>query len=298
VERKQILIDEVGPRDGFQNVTRFIPTEEKIEMVEMMLDAGVRMMNLTSFVSPKAVPQMADAAAVAQAVIPNHPEVSFNALIPNLRGAELAVNAGFKEVVNVISVSETHNRRNINRSHEQSFAAMADIMKAFRNVKVIAGLATAFGCPFEGETPVEKTLAVAKHLYKMGVRSFQLSDTIGVAYPTQVAAMVDAVRAELPGVEVGIHIHDTRNMGVINTWIALEHGVDYIDASVGGLGGCPFAPGASGNTSTEDLVYMFNRCGMDTGIDFGKIMAAARRTKELVEGNFSGHQLMVSSACR
>ena len=294
---KKVLIDEVGPRDGLQNIAEFIPTEKKIELIRAILDSGVSMMNLTSFVSPKAIPQLADARAVAEAILPAYPEVSFNALIPNLKGAQFAVEAGFREVVNVVSVSETHNLRNINRSHEQSFQALAEIRERYPDLKLIVGLATSFGCPFEGETSLEKLMSMVDRVAALGLNSIQLSDTIGVAYPTQVASFVDAVRAAYPEMEIGIHIHDTRNMGVINTYVAIEHGVDYIDSSVGGLGGCPFAPGASGNTSTEDLVYMLDKCGFETGIDFQKILAAARLAESVVKGGiFSGHQLKIKTS--
>lgn len=292
-QKTHVLIDEVGPRDGFQNVAEFIPTERKIALARALLDAGVSMMNLTSFVSPRAVPQMADAAAVAAEILPAYPHVRFNALIPNLKGAELAVRAGFRELVNVMSVSESHNQSNIRRTREESLQGVAAIRDAFPDVHLIVGLATAFGCPFEGEVPLEKLMELVARLDDMGIRSVQLADTIGVAYPTQVARCIDTIRREYPNMEIGIHIHDTRNMGIVNTYVAVIHGADYVDAAVGGLGGCPFAPGASGNTSTEDLVYMLQKCGYDTGIDFERILAAAREAKTAVDGVFSGHQIMI-----
>jgi hydroxymethylglutaryl-CoA lyase len=292
-ELKKALIAEVGTRDGFQNVREFIPTDKKIAIARALLDSGIKMMNLTSFVSPKAIPQLADAKEVSAAILPDYPDVRFNALIPNLKGAVRAAESGYREVVYVISVSESHNRNNIRQTHEQSMTELEHILSELPQLKVTVGLATAFGCPFEGETSLEKFLAVARWVYDRGVRSFELSDTIGVAYPTQVVSFIHAFRREFPDTEFGVHIHDTRNMGILNSYLALENGAAFAHSTVGGLGGCPFAPGASGNTCTEDLVYMLNKCGVETGIDFDRLMIAARLTKSIVKGNYSGHQLTI-----
>lgn len=293
---KQVIIGEVGTRDGFQNIAEFIPTAKKVEIARAILDSGIPMMQLTSFVSPKAIPQLADAEEVSAAILPQYPNVAFNALVPNLFGARRAFACGYREVNYVISVSESHNRNNVNRTHQQSLAELRAIREALPQLKVTAGLATAFGCPFEGETSLEKLLSMVQRVYETGVRSLELSDTIGVAYPLQVALFLDAIHERYPDCQVGVHIHDTRNMGIVSSWTAIHHGAAYIHGSVGGLGGCPFAPGASGNVSTEDLVYVLQKCGYETGVDFEKLMAAARLTHSIVRGNYSGHQIKISQA--
>lgn len=291
---KRINVLEVGPRDGWQNLKQMLTFEQKVELIDAMLDAGVKEMEVTSFVSPKAIPQMADAAELAKTCIEKHPNTVFYALAPNFRGVENAVNAGIKNVSYVISVSESHNKANIRRTHEESIAELQKIMDTYQQENICVSLATAFGCPFEGIAPIQKTVDFAKRIYDMGIRTMCLADTIGIADPQQVRETMKAVLDVMPDCDFQIHIHDTRGMGLVNTLAAIECGVTTVQSTLGGLGGCPFAPGASGNTATEDLVYMLERMGYDTGIDFDKLLAVAKHQKSFIDGIYSGHQQNIS----
>jgi hydroxymethylglutaryl-CoA lyase len=293
----KVIICENGTRDGFQSIIDFIPTKLKLEIIKRILDAEVKYMQLTSFVSPKAIPQLADAREISEFILAAYPQVRFNAYVPNLYGAARAVECGYKEISYGISVSESHNRANINRTHDQSFEELQKILQQYPELKVMVGFPTAFGCPFEGETSLENLMTLVRRAVHLGINFIGLSDTIGVAYPTQVDYFIKALQLEFPKVKLSVHIHDTRNMGMVNTWTAIQNGVTFIDSAIGGLGGCPFAPGASGNISTEDLVYMLDHCGVETGIDFEKILEAARFTKSVIKGNYSGHQITISKKC-
>lgn len=292
--RNKVNVVEVGPRDGFQNVKEYIPLEVKLEIIDGLVQAGLKKIEITSFVSPKAIPQMQDAAQITETAVARYPEVELFALVPNLFGAKAAVAAGLKEITPVISLSASHNMANIRRTHEQSVEDLAKIRQELPDVKINLDIATAFGCPFEGEMPVYQLIEFIVRLRDLGIHAFTLCDTIGVAYPSQVKEVFQRVRKEFPKDEFNAHIHDTRNMGILNSYVAILHGADSVQTSIGGLGGCPFAPGASGNTSTEDLVYMLNKSGFDTGIDFDKLLVAAKLAKEKIEGNFSGHHIHIS----
>ncbi len=286
-------IYEVGPRDGFQNIGAFIPTSLKMELIERLLESGITRIQLTSFVSPKAVPQMADARDVAERFVGRYPGVRFGALVPNLFGARAARDCGIREINYVASVSLSHNQANINRTHAQSFEELARICNELPEMNVLFGAATAFACPFEGETPLAALLSFVEKAVRCGVKTVELADTIGMAYPAQVTRTFEAMSREFPDVKLGVHFHDTRNNGIVNSLLAMQFGVDYIQTSVGGLGGCPFAPGASGNTSTEDLVWLLEKSGYATGIDFDKLLACAKYAKAHIAGNYSGHQLNI-----
>lgn len=291
---KVCKIVEIGPRDGLQNIKTFVPTETKIEMIDRLVESGIRDIQLTSFVSPKAIPQMADAAEVTKESLRRHPDVHFFALVPNLRGAENAMACGLTEVSYVISVSQSHNMANVRRTPEESFQQLAQIRREFPDLKINLDAATAFGCPFEGYISYEQ---VERHIaqgYELGITSFGICDTIGIATPDQVADYLDKIQAKYPDATFQLHIHDTRNMGMVNSLVGLQHGVDGIQTTLGGLGGCPFAPGASGNTSTEDFVYMVNQMGYHTGVDFDKLLDAAKWLKSQVEGNYSGHHMNIT----
>lgn len=299
---KKINICEVGPRDGFQSIKcAIIPTEQKIEVIDRLIEAGVKHMEFTSFVSPKAIPQMADAADVTRAVMEKHPDVDLFALVPNLRGAANAYELGLRKVCYVVSLSASHNKANINRTHEQSLDAFKEIRATYPDLDIIVDLATTFGCPFEGkyEDPV-KVAAFLKDYVNAGMKTVCLCDTIGIADPAQVKDVIEAVRAAYPALEVAVHFHDTRGLGMVNTLAAIEAGITEIQATLGGLGGCPFAPGASGNLATEDAVWMLNEMGYDTGISFSGILAAAKFEKEIIEGNYSGHHINIAeeTACK
>ena len=299
---KKIQICEVGPRDGFQSVKcAQIPTEQKIEIIEELLAAGVKHMEFTSFVSPKAIPQMADAADVTKAVLERHPDADLFALVPNLRGASNAYSLGLRKVCYVVSLSTSHNKANINRTHEQSLDAFKEIRAAYPDLDIIVDLATAFGCPFEGkfEDPAA-VVAFLKDYVDAGMKEVCLCDTIGIADPTQVKAIISAVKTAYPELRLAVHFHDTRGLGMVNTLTAIEAGIDEIQSALGGLGGCPFAPGASGNLATEDAVWMLNEMGYETGISFSKILAAAKHEVEIISGNYSGHHINIAdeTPCR
>jgi hydroxymethylglutaryl-CoA lyase len=293
----KVNIFECGPRDGWQNLKELLPIEEKKTIIDGLVEAGVSILETTSFVSPKAIPQMADAAELAQYVISAHPELTVYALVPNYRGVQNAWNAGVKNLTYVISVSESHNKANINRTHEQSLEELSHIYTDFPDANVCVALATAFGCPFEGIPTIESVINFTARVYALGARSICLADTIGIADPRQVRETIAAAREKFPDVEWQVHIHDTRGMGMASTLAAIESGVNTVQSTLGGLGGCPFAPGASGNTATEDLVYMLERMGYDTGIDFNKLLALSKYQHEKVHGIYSGHQMNISANC-
>ena len=294
-QSRKVTLVEVGPRDGFQNLKTVLPTEQKLHFIDGLVAAGVRHMQMTSFVSPKAIPQMQDAALVAQYCLGRYPELDLFALVPNLRGAQAAFDLGLRKVANVISLSESHNKANINRTVAQSLEELARIREQLPELTVTVDVATAFGCPFEGRPELKKLLEFIGQAYVLGIREFCLCDTIGVADPAQVRSTLQAVKKQFPDCEFQVHIHDTRNMGIVNTLAAIEAGASGVQSTLGGLGGCPFAPGASGNTATEDLVYMLNLMGYDTGINFEKLLVLAKEEFSSIEGNYSGHHIRIGA---
>lgn len=293
---KQVEIIEVGPRDGFQSVKCApITTEQKLAVIDQLAAAGVKHLEFTSFVSPKAIPQLADAAEVTQAVLAKHPDLDLFALVPNLRGAQNAYTLGLRKVCYVVSLSVSHNKANINRTHEQSLAAYKEIREAYPDLDVIVDLATTFGCPFEGKyDDSAAVVAFLKDYVDAGMTTCCLCDTVGIADPAQVKAVISAVKTAYPALDLMVHFHDTRGLGMVNTMAAMEAGVSKIQVALGGLGGCPFAPGASGNLSTEDAVWMLNEMGYDTGICFSKLLAAAKAQAQVISGNYSGHHLSIA----
>ena len=293
MERIQIV--EVGPRDGWQNLKQMLTFEEKLSIIDGLVQAGVNEMEVTSFVSPKAIPQMADAAQLAAACIEKYPDVKLWALAPNFRGVENAWNAGIRHVSYVISVSESHNKANIRRTHDESFAELSRILETYPDLEISVGMATSLGCPFEGIPAKEKVLDFCQRLYDTGVRSMYLADTIGIADPRQVRELTRAVLERFSDCDWQVHIHDTRGMGLVNTLAAIECGITRVQSTLGGLGGCPFAPGASGNTATEDLVYMLERMGYETGINFDKLLEVSKFQKSFVDGIYSGHQMNIKT---
>lgn len=293
-EKKTVIIEEVGPRDGFQNLCAYLPAEEKLKFIDGLVESGVKHMQITSFVSPKAIPQMQDSKQVAAACVEKYPDLDLFALIPNFRGAQTAQEVGIKRVSNVISLSVSHNKANINRTHDESFAELAKIKTECPDLTVCLDVATTFGCPFEGKyLDPQPMLDFIKRGWDLGVTSFNLCDTVGVADPAQVRLFLAAAKETFPKAQFGVHIHDTRGMGLVNTLAAIEAGAEFVQTTLGGLGGCPFAPGASGNTATEDLVLMLNSMGYETGIDFEKIMKIARQEFAEIDGNFSGHNICI-----
>ncbi len=280
-EGAPVTVCEVGPRDGFQIEREVIPTGRKVEIVEALFEAGVRHLQATSFVSPRAVPQLADAEELLRRIRrPAGAVVS--ALVPNLRGAERAAEAGVDAVHTVVSASETHNRKNVNRSRADSLAEFERVFERLdgSGIAVEGGMACAFGCPFEGEVPPGEVARIARRYQELGATRVGLGDTTGMAVPRTVRAAVEAIREAAPGLRIGLHFHNTRGVGLACVMEGLALGVDYYDASIGGLGGCPFAAGATGNISTEDLVYLLEEGGHPTGVSLDGIIRAAH----LVEG--------------
>lgn len=293
---EKITLVEVGPRDGFQNVKTQIETADKIAIIRGMIEAGVREMEITSFVNPKWLPQMADAAAVAAQILESAPE-DFRAiaLAPNKRGVENAVKAGMRNVTYVLSASESHNQKNVNRPIEKSLEELKDIRETFADTNIRVSLATSFGCPFEGEVPLEQVLRVLEQIYVAGVREVVLCDTIGVGNPLQVQKTVQAVRKQFSDLTLGLHFHDTRGMGLSNIFAGLTEGVSIYETSIGGLGGCPFAPGSAGNTATEDMLNMAESMGIAHGIDMEQYLHTVDYVKEWVNAPLTGR---ISSMCK
>ncbi len=292
---KKISVVEIGPRDGFQSISCMqIPTETKKAVIDRIIAAGVKSVQCTSFVSPKAIPQMQDAAEVARYCVETYPDVDFFALVPNFRGAEGAVAAGLKKVTPVISLSVSHNKNNVRKTHEESFAEFKRIQDAFPDLKLDVDIATAFGCPFEGRMTTQALVEFVGKLHDMDIREFNICDTIGVAYPGQIREVFTELPKAFPDTHFSVHIHDTRNMGILNSLEAVRCGVDTVQTTLGGLGGCPFAPGATGNTATEDFVYLLNLEGYETGIDQKKLVEAAKFEVEKIPGNYSGHHIQIN----
>jgi hydroxymethylglutaryl-CoA lyase len=284
----RVRITDITARDGFQNVRDMIPTSVKTDVIDLLIAAGITKMEAASFVSPKAVPQMADAAQIVAHIHARHPQVNVVALTPNLRGATDAVAAGVREISCVISAGAGHNKANINRTHEESLADLAAVTEKFPDLRVSLSMATAFGCPFDGETTITQVLWLLEESLRRGIASVTLCDTIGVAHPVQVAAVVTAVRERHPRLPLALHLHDTHGMGLADTLAALQVGVDCFETSAGGLGGCPFAPGAAGNTSTEDMVNMLHRMGIATGVNLEDYLKAVRLIREKINPAIPG----------
>ena len=278
-----VIMCEVGTRDGFQIEPDFIPTEVKVEVVDLLSAAGLPRIEVTSFVHPKAVPQLRDAETV-MARIKRRPGTRYAALVPNDKGAVRAVDTGVDAIHTVVSASESHNLANVNMTIAESLGKLAAVMQVATraNVHVGCGISTSFGCPFEGDVPLTQLESVVARLVDMGARAVGLADTTGMANPRQVAQVLEHLMPRFPGVEWTLHTHDTRAMAIPNILAAMECGVTNFDASIGGLGGCPFAPGASGNVCSEDLVHCLHAMGVATGIDLDRLLAASRRVQEIV----------------
>jgi hydroxymethylglutaryl-CoA lyase len=274
---RRVTVVEVGPRDGLQNEAAQVPTPTKIAFVEALAASGLPVVELTAFVSPARVPQMADAVDVARGVA-RRPGTRYSALVPNLRGLAAAHDAGMTEIAVFAAASETFSQRNINQTIEGSLTAYAQVMRdaGVMGMRVRAYLSTAFGCPFEGLVPQPRVVELTERLLTMGAFEVAVSDTIGVATPDQVADMVDLLRARVPADVIALHLHDTRGTALANVLAALQAGITTFDASAGGLGGCPFAPGAAGNLSTEDLLYMLHGLGIETGVDLDAVVRASQ----------------------
>lgn len=280
---KSVRIVEVGPRDGLQNEAQTVPTETKIEFIRRLAASGLKTIEATAFVSPKWVPQMADHAEVLRG-LPHEGGVSYPVLVPNLRGFEEAVAAGATEVAVFAAASETFSQRNINCSIAESLDRFAPVFAAARaaNIQVRGYVSCVLGCPYEGEINPDRVADVAAALFERGCYEVSLGDTIGTGTPDRTIALIETVGKRIPVTGLAGHFHDTYGQALVNTYAALTMGVQVFDASVSGLGGCPYAPGATGNVSTEDLLYMLNGMGIETGVDLDRLIAA---------GSFIGEKL-------
>lgn len=288
----KIYMQEVACRDGFQNEAVFIPTEEKIAIVDRLSECGYAKIEVTSFTSPKAIPALRDAEEVMHRIRRN-PDVLYTVLVPNLRGAERAMSCGVDEINLVMSVSEQHNQSNLRMTRERSFEQLAGIIGEVKStpVQINVSLSCAFGCPMEGDVAQDEVLSWTDRFAGLGVHGITLCDTTGMAYPTQVGALFERVKSRFPGLELTAHFHNTRGMALANANAAISVGINRFDASLGGLGGCPYAPGASGNVCTEDMVHMFELMGLDTGVDLQGVLAVAARLPKLLGHDVPGQIL-------
>lgn len=279
-----VSIYEVGLRDGLQNERGVLATDDKLGLLEALTEAGLTRLELTSFVSPKWVPQLADAEALATRALPAHPGITLSALVPNDRGLERALAVGLREIAVFLSASETHNQKNINKSIDRTFEVFRDIVPPAlaAGVRVRGYVSTAWGCPYEGPIAPERVVAIAERLVELGCYQISLGDTIGVGTPNQTRDIVKRMLAVLPPEKLALHLHDTRGTALANIVAALDLGIREFDASVGGMGGCPYAPGAAGNVATEDLVYMLDGMGLTTGVALERIIEAANLAERIV----------------
>jgi hydroxymethylglutaryl-CoA lyase len=278
----RISVREVGPRDGLQNEDP-VPTEDKVELIDRLSATGVTRIEAVSFVRPAAIPQMADAEEVWKRIT-RAPSVRYSALVPNLRGAARALDSGLAEIEAVVSASDTHNRKNVNRGTEESLDDIAVIIDQAhqRGAACQVIVSTAWGCPYEGDVPVSRVIGVAGRAVADGADSISFGDTTGMATPRRVRELVGGFRDAHPDVPLNLHFHNTRGTGLANVLAALELGVADFDASVGGLGGCPYAPGATGNIATEELVHMVEDMGVATGIDLAAMIDAAADAERII----------------
>ena len=296
---ERVTICEVGTRDGFQIEPDFIATEQKVEVVDLLSAAGLPRIEVTSFVHPKAVPQLRDAEEV-MARITRRPGTRYAALVPNEKGAVRAIDAGVDAIHTVLSASESHNLANVNMTIAESLDRLGSVLQVAARAKtpVGCGISTSFGCPFEGDVPLAQLERVVGRLIEMGARAVGLADTTGMANPLQVRQTFERLMPIWPDLEWNLHTHDTRAMAIPNILAAMEHGVTNFDASIGGLGGCPFAPGASGNVCSEDLVHCLHAMGVQTGIDFDRLLAVSRRVQEIVGRALPGQLVKAGPSTR
>jgi hydroxymethylglutaryl-CoA lyase len=278
---QSVTIKEVGPRDGLQNEKAFISTEDKIAWINQLSESGLKHIEITSFVNPKWIPALSDAAAVA-AGITKVPGVTYTALVPNLQGLERALEADIDEAAVFMSASETHNLKNINKTIDATFPILRDLVRETISAgKVSRGyVSTVFGCPYEGDVQIDAVIRVSEALFEMGIEELSLGDTIGVANPRQVQEVLEVLLKRFPAEKLAMHFHDTRGTALANILVSLEMGITIFDSSLGGLGGCPYAPGASGNVATNDLLYMLHAMGIHTGADQQKLNIASQFIQE------------------
>jgi len=293
---EKITIVEVGPRDGFQVESEFIPTELKIEVINAVARAGVRKIETSSFVSPRAVPQLADAAEVF-AAIDRQPGTRYTALVPNLKGVELALEAGADAVRLVVTTTETYNKKNVGMSVDQSLEVCRQILNRVKDepVAVEAVIALAFGCPFEGPVSEDRVSELAHRFVDMGINELSIADSVGLGNPTMIESTMIRLQSEHPRIAFSMHLHDTRGLGLANAVAAMRTGIDTFDASIGGLGGCPVFPNGAGNIATEDLTNLCEEMGIETGIDIAAIQAISSKMQEFFGRQLSSRVLLAGT---
>lgn len=294
---KRVTIKEVGPRDGLQNEKQFIATEDKISWINSLSDTGLSYIEVSSFVHPKWIPQLADASVVLKKIKRKN-GITYAALVPNLRGLEKALETDVDEVNVFMSASESHNRNNINKSIEETYPVLEQVIQEAKAAgKTVRGyVSTVIACPYEGPVAPAQVRKVADRLFSMGIDELSLGDTIGVGVPNQVEGLLEEL---LPHFEIGklaMHFHDTRGTALANIVKSLEMGITVFDSALGGLGGCPYAKGASGNVSTEDLLYMLHEMGIETGVDFKKVMQSAQLIENIIGKNLNSRQMDILRA--
>jgi hydroxymethylglutaryl-CoA lyase len=283
----RITVYEVGPRDGLQNEAATVSTADKVAFINALSEAGLPVVEVTAFVNPKRIPQMADADEVS-AQFTRRPGTRYSALVPHLAGLDRATAAGLQEVAVFAASSETFSRRNINQSIDESMVRYSEVVHEAlsRGMRVRGYLSTAFGCPFEGDVPIDRVVRLTRQLLDMGIFEVAVSDTIGIAHPGQVRQVLSALTTTIAAENIALHFHDTRGTALANVLASLEFDIRTFDSSAGGLGGCPYAPGATGNLATEDLLYLLHGLGHDTGVSLEKVIAASETIEPVV-----GHAL-------
>jgi hydroxymethylglutaryl-CoA lyase len=295
----KVQIVEVGPRDGLQNESEIVQTEAKIQLIHKLAAAGLTRVEASSFVNPRWIPQLSDAEEVLRG-ISRKEGVTYTALVPNLRGLERARECGLSEIAVFMSASESHNRKNINKSIEETLPVLQEVTKEalVLGMRVRGYVSTVFGCPYEGPVPLDNTRRVTDALLAMGVYEVSLGDTIGVATPKQVREVCEALVKDVTTERLAGHFHDTRGTGLANVTAALDVGLRTFDSSIGGLGGCPYAPGAAGNISTEDLVYMLYGMGYETGVDLDRLTEAGAFIQQQLGRELSSKVLKATLAAK
>jgi len=284
----RIYFNEVATRDGFQIEPNFIPTDQKIELIDALSQCGYAKVEVTSFTSPKAIPMLKDAEEVMSRIQRN-PNVEYSVLVPNLRGAQRALDSKADELNLVMSTSETHNRSNLRMGREESFSALREVIEFINGrIPINVSLSTAFGCPMEGDVPQDVVINYVSRFDNLGVRGVTICDTTGMAQPVQVQKMIDALHKQFKHLQLTMHFHNTRGMGLANILASVQSGITRFDGSLGGLGGCPYAPGASGNVCSEDAIHMVDAMGYDTGINIDVLLAIAKGLPQIVGHDVPG----------
>jgi hydroxymethylglutaryl-CoA lyase len=291
----KVDVYEVGPRDGLQNELRTLPTVDKVRLISALIAAGEKRIEVSSFVSPRWIPQLSDAEKL-MALLPSRADVSFTALVPNLKGLERARAAGLKEAAVFLSVTEAHSKKNLNKTVAEAVAAAREVAARARedDMRVRCYLSTVWGCPYEGFVPVQRVVEVVRQVADIDLYQLSLGDTIGIGTPIQTAEIVQEVSKIVPRERLALHLHDTRGTALANALVGLQLGITTFDSSIGGLGGCPYAPGAAGNLATEDLVFMLHGMGVETGIDLAKLVEAGELAQELIGRKLSGKYLQAA----